>query len=83
MVEGSIKMSRIGVHLIELNDFYRESYFSTLESARGRIATIFPENYDVFAVFFTVFKIFQYLRIVLRKNEGCISIERVELYLES
>ena len=34
---------------------YLESYFSTLESTRERIATSFPENDDVFAVFFTVF----------------------------
>ena len=55
VVEGSIEMSQRGVHSIELVEFYLESYFSTLESARGRIATSFPENNDVFAVFFTVF----------------------------
>ena len=83
VVEGSIEMSQWGVHSIELDELYLESCFSALESVSGRIATGFPENDEVFAVFFRVFKVFWYFWKVLRKSEGCISIELVELYLES
>ena len=55
-----MKMDSEGVHSIELDELYPESCFSALESVPGRIATGFPDNYDVFAVFFRVSKVFWY-----------------------